>query len=558
MRNKIISVLPLLLIVILAFFLRVYHLDRNPPSLNWDEVSHGYNAYCILKTGRDEWGAKLPLIFRAYGDYKLPLYIYITVPFVAALGLNELSVRLVSVLSGTGLVLVAYLLTKKIAKNEKISLFSAFLTAVSPWSLFLSRAAVEANLGAFLFALGIYFFVCWREKEEFSNLFFSSLFWGLSLHAYNSARILVPFCLLGVVYLVFKKKQVKQGLLFGLVLLVFSLPVVWQLFNQSGKARYEWVSLIDQGIINQIIERRNVSKLPMVLTNLIYNRPVFFATLFVRNYLANLSPKYLFFYGGSHYQFSLPSHELLYLVTAPFLLLGLVKCLKTKNYKILVYWFFLSLVPSAVTKDAPHVLRTILILPSPMMISAVGLRQINSWLKEKSKFKGNLVYWALISAVFFSFGRWWRDYQQIYPESYSWAWQYGYGQISSFVKENYGKYDVIFITKRYGEPHEFLLFYLKFDPRKYQDGENKKWDYHDKWYWINSFDKFEFVNDWEIISRSKIKNQRLKTDRKNNFLLITSPGNYPEAMPAGRQGWNKIKTINFLDEKPAFEILESN
>ncbi len=32
-------------------------------------------------------------------------------------------------------------------------------------------------------------------------------------------------------------------------------------------------------------------------------------------------------------------------------------------------------------------------------------------------------------------------------------------------------------------------------------------------------------------------------------LLVTSPGNYPE-------GWSKIKTINFLDGKPAFEILE--
>jgi len=31
--------------------------------LNWDEVSHGYNAYSILKTGKDEWGKTFPLIF---------------------------------------------------------------------------------------------------------------------------------------------------------------------------------------------------------------------------------------------------------------------------------------------------------------------------------------------------------------------------------------------------------------------------------------------------------------------------------------------------------------
>ena len=52
-------------IVLLAFFLRFYKVTEIPPSLNWDEVSIGYNAYSILKTGRDEWGVFLPIHFKA-------------------------------------------------------------------------------------------------------------------------------------------------------------------------------------------------------------------------------------------------------------------------------------------------------------------------------------------------------------------------------------------------------------------------------------------------------------------------------------------------------------
>lgn len=540
----------LILIVLSATFFRFYKLADNPPSLNWDEVSHGYNAYSILKTGKDEWGKAFPLIFRAYGDFKLPLYIYLTAPFIFLFGLNSFSVRFVSVLSGVGLVLLSYLVTRKITKNKTISLLAGVLTAISPWSLFVSRIAVEANLGAFLFALGIYEFLCWLERPERKLLVWTVVGWCLSIYSYNSGRIIVPFFLVILLIFVWKKKKLKQFLVPGIILAVFLTPLVIQFLNNSGKARFNLVSIIDQGAINQIIEKRNTVKLPANINKLVFNKPSFFIYRAVGNYLSNLSPKYLFFYGGSHYQFSLPNHELLYLVTAPFMLLGLIKILMAKNSssKILCWWFFLSFIPSAVTKDAPHVLRTIFVLPTPMIITAIGVGTILDFLRNKSKFGGKLLLFVLTGAVLFVFGRWWRDYWTVYPKSYSWAWQYGYEQTAFFIEDNYEKYNRIFFTKRNGEPHEFLLFYLRYSPEKYQNDQNKKWDYHASWYWIDQFDKFTFINDWEVIER--VKEQESKRVKGEKNLLITSPENYP-------QGWNKIKTIEFLDGKPAFEILEN-
>lgn len=554
MKKKVFVIL--VLIVAFSFFIRTSGLAQNPPSLNWDEVSHGYNAYSIWKTGQDEWGVRLPLIFRAYGDYKLPLYIYLTAPLVGLAGMNSISVRFISVLSGVGLVIISFFLTKKLTNNEETSLLAAFLTAVSPWSLFLSRVAVEANLGALLFALGMYFFICWLKESRGKDITLGFIFWGLSLYSYNSARILVPLFFLLSLFLVFKRKFFKQLFFLIILMVIFLIPLVGQFTNASGRARFDLVSLIDQGTINKIIEKRANSKIPGVIRNLVFNRPTFFLYYASQNYLKNLSLKYLFFRGGSHYQFSLPDHELLYLVTAPFLLIGLLKLLLSKRSgeKILALWFFLAFIPSAITRDAPHVLRSILILPLPMILSALGLNQVTEMIQKRSSFKGCLLTGVLVIAVSVSFYRWWNDYQNIYPEAYSWSWQYGYKEVVNFVKGNYEKYNQIFFTKRCGEPHEFIAFFWPWDPSAYL--KQKKWDYHANWYWVNSLDKFIFVNDWEIIDvvakrQSPVPDgtEQSFKEARENWLLITSPGNYPE-------GWNKIKTIEYLDGKPSFEILE--
>ena len=137
-------------VILLAFVLRFYHLNLTPSSLYWDEVSLGYNAYSILKTGRDEHGKFLPFTnFTAFGDYKPPGYIYAAVPAIAVLGFNEFSVRFPSAFFGVLTVAITYLLTKRIFRREKIALFAGFFLAISPWHIQFSRGAFEANVGLF-------------------------------------------------------------------------------------------------------------------------------------------------------------------------------------------------------------------------------------------------------------------------------------------------------------------------------------------------------------------------------------------------------------------------
>ncbi len=557
-------------IVVLAFLLRIVYLDYSPPSLNWDEVSHGYNAYSILKTGKDEWGETLPLIFRAYGDYKLPVYIYTTVPFIALFGLNSFAVRLPSVLAGTGIVIFTYLLTSKLfSKKEKNSLYSnyqlvallsALLVAIEPWSFFLSRGAFEANLALLLFLSGVYFFL--KAFEKGSYLLLSVFFLGLTVWTYNSFRIVTPI-MFGVLVLLYKddlqkifRKSPKYFYLSLITVLVLLVPMIFQLINPVGQARYSKVSLIDEGSIAQIIEYRKNSPYSSIVTRLIYNRPSYFLSRFLSNWVSHFKPGFLFFTGGDHYQFSVPGHGLIYLLNLPFFIIGIfliIKELLRKNkvYMFLFSWLVFAPIPSSLTREAPHVLRSITMLPIPMIITAIGCAWFVFQLKNKHK-----LLLILYMALLFVFAKnYLARYFGNYAKDYSWVWQYGYKEVVSYAVKNYSDYEKIIVTKKYGEPHEFFLFFTSWDPDKYRNDPNLIRFYQSNWYWVDKFDKFYFVNDWKIPKEGSEfvmeSGGKIGCGMQDKCLLVTSPGNVPT-------GWIKLETVDFLNGKPAFEIYDNS
>ena len=521
------SKLILLFIIVVGFIARIIFIDQYPPSLNWDEVSHGYNAYSILKTGKDEWGNFLPTIFRCFGDYKLPLYIYLTVPSILIFGLNIFSVRLISIIAGTLIPLFIFLILKSILnKNSKLPLLGAIIFALSPGTIFLSRIALEANLFLLLFCISIYLLI--QKKYPLSTLFY-----GLGLFTYNSSRVLLPFYLILFIFLIVKDKfKIVKNWYKFIPFIILSILAIIQTLNQSGQARYQWVSLLDEGSINRINELR------FTYPRIVVNKGTYFIFTATKNYLSHFNPNFLFFNGGSHYQFSLPNFFLISPLFLPFLILGLFHLLKNinqKKFQILFIWFLIAPIPSSITRDAPHVLRSIVFLPIVVIIITFG---INLIYKKIPKLTTLFVVSVLILGQFL----FWPKYKS-YTTNYSSSWQYGYSQAVSFIQKNYSNYNQIIFTKKYGEPHEFLLFYWPWDPNKFQTDITKNWNYHASWYWVDAFDKFKFINDWEIKQTTQNIDPSVKT------LLITSPNNY-------NQDNRLIKTINFLDNTPVFDILE--
>lgn len=60
----------LFLIFLLAFFLRLYHLDQIPSGFHNDEVDVGYVGKFIILHGHDPAGNFLPLAFNKFGDWR--------------------------------------------------------------------------------------------------------------------------------------------------------------------------------------------------------------------------------------------------------------------------------------------------------------------------------------------------------------------------------------------------------------------------------------------------------------------------------------------------------
>ncbi|KKU01387.1 MAG: hypothetical protein UX03_C0042G0004 [Candidatus Woesebacteria bacterium GW2011_GWE1_45_18] len=536
-----------LLIVLLAIALRFAGIEKVPPALNWDEISHGYNAYSILKTGKDEWGATLPTIFRAYGDYKLPVYIYLTALSEAIFGLTALAVRLPGVLAGIVTVVFTYFLARKLF-NPKVALLSSLLVAIEPWSLFLSRGAFEANLALALILPGFYFFL--KGLKESKYLVLATFLLGLSVWTYNSARIFVPLMIAATKILYWKDlrvlwKKAKVHLFFtSAIAIIFFVPMFWQLIGPAGQARYGKVAIIDEGAIAQINER------------IIYNKGTYFGSRFVKNYFSHFSLDFLASRGGTHYQFSLPGHGLVYGVNIVFFLVGLIWLLKSRKKEsfFVLAWLLLSPIPSSLTREAPHVLRAITMLPVPMLITAIGFSSFLDWARKR-KFSQKVATIIYLVVLFLFTEGYLTQYFENYPKDYSWSWQYGYQDVVSYAKEVYGDYDKIVVTKKYGEPHEFLLFFWPWEPEMYRNDPNLIRFEQSGWFWVDKFDKFYFVNDWEIPKEKGVfvlesKKEVVDCTGKIKCLLITSPGNYPV-------GWEKLKTINFLDGTGAFEIYEN-
>jgi 4-amino-4-deoxy-L-arabinose transferase-like glycosyltransferase len=222
-----------------AFLLRVIGLTNYPVGFTADEASFGYDAYSILKTGKDQWGQSFPLTFRSFGDFKLPAYTYLALPSVAVFGLNEFAVRLPNAILGTLAIFVTYLLVLEIFKtkkltvnNQTLAIIASFLLAISSWHISLSRGAFEANLTTFFMPLGVWLFLKGIKRPKLMVL--AAVVFGLNMFTYHSARLVTPLLVLFLVWLKRDKVEKKKLHLASFIFLLFLGLSVFQLAGGGG------------------------------------------------------------------------------------------------------------------------------------------------------------------------------------------------------------------------------------------------------------------------------------------------------------------------------------
>jgi 4-amino-4-deoxy-L-arabinose transferase-like glycosyltransferase len=527
----------LVLILVLAFFSRFYRFDLSPPSLYWDEVAIGYNAWSILTTGADEYGHRLPLSFKSFQDYKLPGFIYSIIPFIKLWGLAERSVRLPSIILGTLSVLFLFLLISQIA-NKKVALLSALFLAISPWAIQFSRAGFEVNAGVTITLGGIYFLL----KGKFSNkwLFVGIILSVLSMYFYYTNRIFIPLFMLCYIPLFWQKwKRIKKELTLLLFLgILLSLPLF--IFS-SSYSRFSQVSLFSDPQIYSFSAEERVFDQNSLLARVLHNKYLVFGKELLNNYLSYYSPDFLFLRADGNPRHGVPGVGLLYFWQLPFLIYGIYKLIQIRNssLKILLPWVLFAPIAASLAQPSPHALRGLLLMPVLSVFTAYGLyyfyKNINSVLKI-------LTNTVLVGIVFYSMINYYHQLFIHYPIYSSRDWAYGYKQVFSFLKGRLTDYQNIYITGKYWRPYIFALFYLQYPADKYQQKpshnkiENIYFGYAD----YDTSDPYYDYGSMEFI-RDKIR-------YTPGSLLILSPSEKGA-------GDYVIKTIPDLKGEPLFLIV---
>lgn len=505
------------LIVLIAFFLRFYNLSINPPALTWDEASWGYNAYSLGRTGQDEFGKFLPMTFlESFGDFKPPVYAFLDVLPVKLFGLNEFAIRLPSAMFGSLTVLLTYFLVLQIFYSSKrktiLALSSAFILAISPWHILLSRAAFEANIATFFIILGVtLFFYTTSKKENMKYFFFPLLCFILAMNTFNTSRVFLPIL---VLLLFFSERKVilknwKLSLLGIIPALLISIPLILFLVTPQARLRYEEVNIFsDVSVIkrvNQEIENDQNS----LYSKVIHNRRFAYGVEYLRHYFDNLNPSFLFITGDGNPKFSVQNVGELYIWEAPFLVLGLLLLFRKREGKwyVIPIWLFVGIMPAATARETPHALRIETALPMFQILTAYGLvyfaKYVSGFRFQVLGIRLKYLVYSLLSAlvlstlIFFL-----HSYFVTYPVMYAREWQYGYKEAVGYSEKVKDNYSNIYFTQDLGRPYIYVLLFGKITPEKFRETSEISREAAG-FVHVNSVDKYIFQNDLPNISGKK-------------------------------------------------------
>lgn len=527
------------IIVLLAAFLRFYQLGNLPPSLTWDEVAWGYNAYALGLDGRDEFGNFLPYQYLlSFGDYKPPLYLYLSVLPIIFWGLTEFAVRFPSALFGTFTVLITYFLVKelfstKIIKKKKtgintelFAILSMLFLAISPWHIMLSRAAFEANVATFFIVSGIWLFVRSIHRHP-AWLILSAVCFVASLYTFNSARIVAPLLVLvlaigyrGILWE--RKRYVIAAIFTGLLLIA---PILPHLTSHEAKLRYEEVNIFSNVELVETANQEIANDDNAIWSKIFHNRRVAYAREYTEHYFDHFNPRFLFISGDENIKFSTHDVGQLYLWDLPFLIIGFIFIIKNREKRLwfIPLWLLISIIPSAIARETPHALRIESSLPTWQILTAYGFV---IFLQNIKHYKKAIV--VVISTILFAFVLYFlHGYYTHYTKENSRGWQYGYKEAIAYVKENQNAYDRVYMSERLERSYIYTLFYLRYDPKTFREKVTMQIDQFG-FVKVSTFDKYYFSPDIEKLPRGKKKilyiagpdQQPKKTKKLKEFRLV--------------------------------------
>ena len=474
---------------------RTFRLDGVPPGFHWDEACVGYDAYSILKTGRDHHGHFLPLNEQGFNDYRRPLLTYSLIPLIEVLGLNVTTVRLGAALWGIS-DLVAITTLAGLMLGWPGAAAAAVFAAVSPWHLSFSRVALQGGSGAAIISIATLFFWLWLKSRRSIWLYLSAFVFGLSLYSFTIADAFTPLFLAFLALLYWREfrdaggQSLRAAALF--VLLAIPLAASFVMYPAQMNARFDWLSILTPG-----------GCFGCTTTPL----SVRLATS-AAGFVGYFTPSFLFVHGdlGDHWTLiHVPGFGQLLPEQAPLIalaLFALVAGRRRKTALFLLGWTVLATLPAAVIRPlGANSAEPGKLLPTAWMVfdPSTATLPVTPWLifshPDSRHAVLAMVPWILLSALgfvtlleltssrralrialcaalaagtLFHAARFIRSYFIDYPVLAAPYFQYGWKQVMEHLGPRGDPAQRVVITKRGPEPYIYVLFFGHYPPERFQ------------------------------------------------------------------------------------------
>ncbi|MGI9068168.1 MAG: hypothetical protein ACR2HX_17420 [Pyrinomonadaceae bacterium] len=369
----------LALILIVAAVLYIANIRNNPPGFYIDESSIAFNAHLIAQTGKDEHGETFPLFFRAFGEYKNPIYIYLLAVVYRITGPSIPAARLLSALLLYASALLMGLLAARLSGRRDIGLIILITALLTPWFFELSRVVLEVAVYPLILLVFLLNLRRVAHATSWSWLNAGTIAATLALltYSYSIGRLFAPLLALGLIFFLPLMKWRSLGrvwLLYALLLLPLFV-FHWQHPNAlTGRFHIITYSTAD-------------SSYPEL------------AWEFTKHYVGNFNPGRMAVRGDPNTRQVAAIYGMGQILVATFVLalFGLVVIWREFRrdpwWRFIFYGLAVCAVPASLTKDYFHTLR---LAAMPVFVVLVCVPALSRLVKHQTKRAWRLAFAAAV------------------------------------------------------------------------------------------------------------------------------------------------------------------
>lgn len=464
-------------ILLLSIILRFWLLGAVPVGLYWDEVAMYVDAKTISQTMKDMHGkSAFQTIFLSYGDYKMPVYIWLASLSFKLFGMSDLTLRLPSALAGIAQGGVVFLLLRELTKENLtkiksliVSFTGWFVLAVTPWSILFSRSGFEGHIGQFLLTTSVFaLFLSLKSKKW---LLLATILGIASVYSYYSVRFVWPvlFCSF-IFFFDFPKRlntsYIKKISLYAFCFLFWGMSIlplfISPKYADSQKFRLSTNSLMDLGpySIQSNVYREMSGN--TVLSRVFYHHRILQLKDILAHYSDHFDFNYLFVSGDPNLRHGTGSHGLFLIFCFPLLIAGTLSLMRKRLnlFLFILLWWLIALLPASIPMETPHALRSLNALTPIILVMAMGAAPVYRLIQNiKSRMIQKVAIFCILSFVAIDVLWFGFDYFFLYPAKSANVWQQGYKDIVINVDDNRDMYNTMWLN-----PYDdrFFLWYLAY------------------------------------------------------------------------------------------------